>query len=118
MTVTEDRELLARFEAHLRGWAIDDSYHYIEWPHGDVLTNIGSGGAGHHELTPHDTPAGREWWCEALRLDVVYDVHEGGWRVDNWAGNYSQSHFHQFSRSEAISSAILAAAKAWQETQR
>ncbi len=99
----------ARLEQSLRGWkdrspgpanmSFDDRMEAGEAPFRD------SEGSRRWPTNP-DTPEGREWWCEALKLGVWEHV-AGGWVV---RGGRPFTEAISNSRTEAITAAIHAAA--------
>lgn len=126
----DEKELVAKFEAHLRGVEIV----FVDLGHSSaklwMLQRDTRPGALPVVPTPHDTAEGREWWCERLKLAVLPGVPTPSFPNGIWIADdtYYQAeledsvytrpiHHYSESRSEAITNAILAAARQWQEQQ-
>ena len=107
-------EETARFEASLRGLKyIPKQGKYSSNGVTVYAPSYIEGRASYFFANP-DMPQGREWWCEALKMDVHWNNHT--WFA-GIPGMYDVSTAND-SRTKAISVAIHAAAAKWTEEQR
>lgn len=107
----EERELVARFEASLRGKLVHGG------PSGSVCLFTPDDMYSHSHATDPSTPDGREWWAEALKMDVVRFFNIYGdiirWEASPWMYP-EQAHKD---RAEAIIAAVIQAARQWEKSQ-
>lgn len=116
----EDREACLNLEAELRGLVVCK-----ETGFGRYLAPKDAVIGDHSECipaTPPDTAIGREWWAEALKLDVCQvGATKPLWSVScyvpgsPWEENTLAI---ESSRPEAITQAIIAAARAHAEAKK
>lgn len=108
----DTRLQVARLEIELRGWANAyalkrEGAYWIQDKTSDACALA----------TPHDTPEGREQWCELLELDVVFEPGDDAVGIPaHWVVARANSRFHErlawdSSRPIAITAAVEALAK-------